>query len=119
MSRALLVLVPVAVALCSCSRSNNLLLGEVEAQAGTHAIRVTDCYRWTAPPPERLPDANGQPSYRFMPCRDADVRIRAGELTVNGQSYGKIGESDGVLVDHGKVSVQVAITARNSPRARP
>ena len=41
-----------------------------------------------------------------MPCRDADVRIQAGELAVNGQGYGRIGESDAVLVDHGKVSVQ-------------
>src|SRR5215469_12801579 len=106
MSRALWALVAGATALCSCSRSNNLLLGEVQAQVGRHTVRVTDCYRWTFPPPERLPDVNGQPSYRFMPCRDADVRIQAGELAVNGQGYGRIGESDAVLVDHGKVSVQ-------------
>jgi hypothetical protein len=92
--------------LCACSRTNNLLLGEVEAQVGRHTVRVTDCYRTSVPPPERLQDVNGQPSYRFMPCRDADVRIRAGELTVNGQSYGRIGDTDFVLVDHGKVSVQ-------------
>ncbi len=89
----------------ACSRSNNLLLGEVEAQVGSHRVRVTDCYRTTVPPPKRLPDVNGQPSYRFMPCRDADVQIRAGELVVNGQSYGQIADSDAVLVDHGKVSV--------------
>jgi hypothetical protein len=29
-------------------------------------------------------------------------------LTVNGQSYGRIGETDAVLVDHGKVSVNLA-----------
>lgn len=103
MTRALLLLA--AVALSSCSRSNNLLLGEVEAQVGRHTVRVTDCYRSSVPPPERLQDVNGQPSYRFMPCRDADVQIRAGELVVNGQSYGRIGETDAVLVDHGKVSV--------------
>jgi hypothetical protein len=70
-----------------------------------HTIRVTDCYRTNVPPPERLPDANGQPVYRFMPCRDADVHIQGAELTVNGQSYGHIGEKDSVLVDHGKVLV--------------
>jgi hypothetical protein len=52
-----------------------------------------------------LPDVNGQPAYHFMPCRDADVRIQGGELTVNGQSYGRMGERDAVSVDHGKVSV--------------
>lgn len=98
----------IVAALCGCSRSNNLLLGEVQAQVGAHTVRVTDCYRTSVPPPERLPDANGQASYRFMPCRDADVRIRAGELTVNGRSYGHIQESDSILVDHGVVSVNPA-----------
>ena len=97
-----------AIALSACSRSNNLFLGEVEERVGTHTVRVTDCYRTSVPPPERLLDVNGQPAYRFMPCRDADVRIQAGELTVNGQSYGRIGETDAVLVDHGKVSVSPA-----------
>jgi hypothetical protein len=105
MMRAILLLA--AVTLSSCSRSNNLLLGEVEAQVGRHTVRVTDCYRTSVPPPERLQDVNGQPSYRFMPCRDADVQLRAGELVVNGQDYGHIGETDTVVVDHGKVSVQV------------
>jgi hypothetical protein len=99
------------VVLSACSGSNNLFLGEVEAQVGQHTVRVTDCYRTSVPPPGRLPDVNGQPAYRFMPCRDADVRIQGGELTVNGQSYGRIGETDDVLVDHGKVSV-------NPPRAQ-
>lgn len=93
------------VAVSACSRSNNLFLGQVEAQVGKHTVRVTDCYRTSVPPPEQLPDVNGQPAYRFMPCRDADVRIQGGELMVNGQSYGRIGETDIVLVDHGKVSV--------------
>lgn len=94
-----------AACLSACGKSNNLLLGEVEAQVGAHTVRVTDCYRTSVPPPERLADANGQPSYRFMPCRDADVQIRGGELTVNGRSYGRIKESDSILVDHGVVSV--------------
>jgi hypothetical protein len=104
MARAFLLLA--TVALSSCSRSNNLLLGEVQGRVGRHTVRVTDCYRISVPPPQRLQDVNGQPSFRFMPCRDADVQIRAGELIVNGQSYGRIGETDSVLVDHGKVSVR-------------
>jgi len=99
------LLIALAVTLPACSRSNNLVLGEVEAQVGKHTVRVTDCYRTTVPPPERLPDVDGHPVYRFMPCRDADIRIQAEQLTVNGQSYGRIGETDTVLVDHGKVSV--------------
>jgi hypothetical protein len=100
-----ILLITVALTVSSCSRSNNLFLGEVEAQVGQHTVRVTDCYRTSVPPPERLPDVNAQPVYRFVPCRDADVRIQGEELTVNGQSYGRIGETDAVLVDHGKVSV--------------
>jgi hypothetical protein len=100
------LLLAAAAALSCCSRSNNLLFGEVEAQMGAHTVRVTDCYRTTVAPPERLPDVNGQPSYRFMPCRDADVQIRTGELVVNGRSYGHIGDADTVLVDHGVVSVK-------------
>jgi hypothetical protein len=91
--------------LCGCSQSNNLLFGEVQAKVGAHTVRVTDCYRTSVPPPERLADANGRASYRFMPCRDADVLIRGGELTVNGRSYGQIQENDSILVDHGVVSV--------------
>jgi len=94
-----------AAALAACSRSNNLLLGEVQAQVGTHTVRVTDCYRTSVPPPERVADADGQASYRFMPCRDADVQICAGDLTVNGRSYGHIQSSDTILVDHGVVSI--------------
>jgi hypothetical protein len=94
-----------AAALAACSHSNNLLLGEVQAQVGTHTVRVTDCYRTSVTPPERMSDAGGQASYRFMPCRDADVQIRAGELTVNGRSYGHIQPNDTILVDHGAVSV--------------
>ena len=112
----LALLIALAVALSACSRSNNLLLGVVEAQVGTHTVRVTDCYRTSVPPPERLPDVNGKPAYGFMPCRDADIRIQSGELIVNGQSYGRIGETDAVLVDHGKVSVNPAESRRQSSK---
>ena len=88
--------------LASCSRSNNLLMGRVEASVGTHTVVVTDCYRVKAPSPERL--ANGD--YHYMPCRDAEVWIRAGDLTVNGTAYGHLEPGDGVLVDHGVVSIQ-------------
>jgi hypothetical protein len=85
----------------ACSRENNLLLGRVEANVGNHTVVVTDCYRTSAPPPERL--QNGD--YHYMPCRDAEVWIRAGELTVNGAAYGHLEPGDGVLVDHGVVSI--------------
>jgi len=94
-----------AAALASCSRSNNLLFGEVQAQVGTHTVRVTDCYLTSVPPPRRLADVNGQPAYRFMPCSDADVQIRDGQLTVNGRAYGRIEQGDSILVDHGVVSI--------------
>jgi hypothetical protein len=85
----------------ACARENNLLTGRVEAQVGTHTVVVTDCYRTSAPGPERRAAAE----YHYMPCRDADVWIRAEELTVNGRSYGRLDPYDRVLVDHGTVSV--------------
>ncbi len=90
-----------ALLLGACSRSNNLLLGRVENQVGTHKVVVTDCYRTSVPEPEQLPNA----TWRWTPCRDADVWIRGDQLEVNGRSYGKIAAADAVLVDHGKVSV--------------
>lgn len=90
----------------ACSRSNNLLFGRVEARVGTHPVVVTDCYRTSVLPPQKVEDvAEGQPAYRFTPCRDADVLIRGEELFVNGQSYGRLNPADAVLVDHGVVSV--------------
>jgi len=88
--------------LAGCSQSNNLFLGRVEANVGAHTVVVTDCYRFRAPQPERL--ANGD--YHYMPCRDAEVWIRAEQLTVNGRSYGPLSSGDSVLVDHGAVSIQ-------------
>jgi hypothetical protein len=104
---------PAAVVLLfGCSRSNNLLLGRVEATVGTHTVVVTDCYRTRAPQPEKLADEGGQPVYRYVPCRDAEIRIRGGELTVNGKPYGHLDPSDTVLVDHGVVSVRRAGAGR-------
>ena len=88
--------------LSACSRSNNLLLGRVQAQVGSHTVVVTDCYRTSVPPPQRLGDA----VYRFTPCRDADVLIRGDDLLVNGQSYGRLNPTDALLVDHGVVSIR-------------
>ena len=79
-SRMRLTIAFILLLLAGCSRSNNLLMGRVEATVGTHTVVVTDCYRTTVPPPELL--ANGD--HHFMPCRDADVWIRGEELTVNG-----------------------------------
>lgn len=86
-----------------CSRSNNLLLGEVEATAGSHRIRVTDCYRFSVDPPQQVAEG-----FRYTPCRDADVLIRNDEAVVNGRSYGRLNPNDGILVDHGAVSIERA-----------
>ncbi len=81
----------------ACTRENNVLLGRVESAAGTHTVVVTDCYRTSAPAPDQVGDTD----YHYMPCKDADVWIKAEELTVNG----KLNPGDGVLVDHGVVSI--------------
>jgi hypothetical protein len=101
-----LVSLLVLLAGASCSKSNNLVLGRVEANVGTHLVVVTDCYRASVPPPQQSVEANGQIMYRFTPCRDADVVIRGDQLTVNGRGYGPIGPKDGVVVDHGAVTVE-------------
>ena len=88
--------------LAACSRDNNLLMGRVEAQVGTHRVVVTDCYRTSAPQPQKLADQDGLPVWRYMPCRDADVWIRGEQLSVNGKEYGRLNPADGVLVDHGR-----------------
>jgi hypothetical protein len=85
----------------ACSRSNNLLLGRVESTVAAHTIVVTDCYRTSVPPPRQIDPA----TWRFTPCRDADVLIRDEELLVNGHSYGRLQPTDAILVDHGAVSV--------------
>ena len=87
--------------LAGCSSSNDLFFGRVEAQVGGHDVVVTDCYRTSVPPPQKLEDA-----YRFTPCKDADVFIQGEELTVNGKSYGHLNMNATVLVDHGVVSVK-------------
>src|SRR5260370_27111630 len=94
----------IAMLLCSCSRSNNLLMGRVETAIGGHTIVVTDCYRTSVDPP-KTENAGGLTTYSFAPCRDAQVLIRGDQLIVNGQSYGHIGPTDSILVDHGVVSM--------------
>ena len=95
-----------AALLSACSQSNNLFLGRVEATVGTHSVVVTDCYRSRAPEPQKLADEGTTAVYRYTPCRDADVWIRGEELTVNGRLYGHLNPADGVLVDHGIVSIE-------------
>ncbi len=92
------------MACSACGRSNNLLLGRVEATVGGHPVVVTDCYRTSVSQPEKVGGA-GEQSYRFTPCRDADVLIRNDELLVNGGSYGLLKQADAVTVDHGKVLI--------------
>src|SRR6266513_3022363 len=103
MKPLLLGLGALGLAVTGCSRSNNLLLGRVEATVAGHTVVVTDCYRTTVPPPKQL-----EGTAYFMPCRDADVQIRGEALTVNGSSYGHLNPRDGVLVDHGIVSIRHA-----------
>ena len=92
------------MACSACSRSNNLLLGRVEATVDGHTVVVTDCYRTSVKPPEKV-GGPGEQFYRFKPCRDADVLIRNNELIVNGSSYGLLKQADSVTVDHGKVLI--------------
>lgn len=89
-----------ALLLASCSKSNNLLMGRVQNTVGGHKVVVTDCYRTSVPEPQQQQDG----SWQWIPCRDADIHIRSGDLEVNGKSYGKIGPADSILVDHGVVS---------------
>ena len=96
------------VACSACSRSNNLLLGRVEATVGGHSVVVTDCYRTSVTPPEKVGGPSEQ-SYHFKPCRDADVLIRNDELIVNGSSYGLLKQADAVTVDHGKVLINETV----------
>jgi len=78
-------------------------MGRVETTVGGHTIVVTDCYRTSVDPPT-TENAGGITTYSFAPCRDAQVSIRGDQLIVNGRSYGRIGTTDSVLVDHGVVS---------------
>jgi hypothetical protein len=86
--------------LAACTRSNNLLLGRVEANVDGHKVVVTDCYRTSVPAPTQ----NGA-TWRYEPCRDAIVVIRGTELQVNGTIYPPLHARDAVTVDHGKVLI--------------
>ncbi len=96
----------------ACSRSNNLLLGTVQATAGSHHIVVTDCYRLSVDPPLEINGPPAESGYRYTPCRDADVLIRGEEAIVNGRSYGRMNPADSILVDHGVVSISRAGTKK-------
>ena len=98
--RMVIALLSVA-GITGCSRSNNLLLGRVEAAVAGHMVVVTDCYRTSVPQP--IAEANGA---TFVPCRDAVVAIRNEQLTVNGTSYGLLARDAKVVVDHGRVSIE-------------
>jgi hypothetical protein len=99
MGRKSRLLVALVLSATACSRSNNLLLGRVEAKLGTHEVVVTDCYRINVPAP-MLTAARQS----WEPCRDAVIIIEGEKLAVNGRDYGRLNASDSVLVDHGVVS---------------
>jgi hypothetical protein len=86
--------------LAACTRSNNLLLGRVEASVDGHKVVVTDCYRTSVPTPTQ-----SGATWRYEPCRDAIVVIRGAELQVNGTTYPTLHPGDSVTVDHGKVLI--------------
>lgn len=95
-----------ALIVASCSKSNNVILGRVEAMVGSHVVIVTDCYRTSVPKPERLSDSAGtHVTYRFAPCRDAEVLLHDENLTVNDKSYGHLARGDTILIDHGRVLI--------------
>lgn len=99
--RMFIAVLSAGMLVAGCSRSNNLLLGRVEATVAGHPVVVTDCYRTSVPPPQAQADGA-----RFTPCRDADVLIRAEQLTVNGRLYGPLVPGARVVVDHGRVSIE-------------
>lgn len=100
------LLLPLIAITASCSRSNNLLEGRVQAQVGDHVVVVTDCYRTSVPQPQRFDNTPaGQSTYRFAPCRDAVVELRGAQLVVNGTSYGEVKPGDRITVDHGRVLI--------------
>ena len=100
MSREAVVLILIVTG--ACSRSNNVLLGRVEAQVGGRSVVVTDCYRTSVPKPT-TEGSGADRVYRFAPCRDAVLEIRHDSLAVNGRSYGVIAARDTIVVDHGVV----------------
>jgi len=102
--------------LTACSRSNNLLLGEIRAKLGSHDVLVTDCYRTSAPEPVSTTHRR-----TWEPCRDArivieEVKDDAERLSVNGTDYGALNAGDSVLVDHGAVSIQRKSLAERAGR---
>ena len=103
----------VAVFISACSKSNNLLLGRVEARLGTHMVVVTDCYRTSIPPPPVLADSvDGSAVYRFKPCADADIIIHNEQLVVNEKRFERLAPGDTVIVDHGQVLVNTHVAQR-------
>jgi hypothetical protein len=102
---------------CVACRSNNILLGRVEAMIGDHKVVVTDCYRTSVPPPERSTDREtGVTTHHFVPCRDAEITIRDTVLIVNGKEYGPLRVADSVTVDHGKVLINDRDASRVASR---
>ena len=96
----------IAVILCfGCSKSNNLLLGRVEADIDGHKIVVTDCYRTSVPGPQQEKSNDAQPVFRYAPCNDAEIVIHGRDLSVNGTRYASLNVGDAVAVDHGKVLI--------------
>jgi hypothetical protein len=88
--------------LAACSRSNNVLLGRVEADINGHRVAVTNCYQFFGiPEPQKF----GEGNYRYSPCKGTTVALQGNSLFVNGTAYGDLGPEDSVTVDNGKVLI--------------
>jgi methylthioribose-1-phosphate isomerase len=87
-------------ALSACDVQNNQLIGRVEADIDRHQVVVTHCY--TKQLAKVLSTDDGD---SWTPCKNAAVVIKDGMLFVNGESYGKLGDGDSVLVEDGKAKI--------------
>lgn len=105
-----LLLLPVLLSLCGLlsllfDGPHGLQLGRVTAELGGHTVVVNDCLRARVAAVEAETSDVGVASFRFAPCRDAEVLIAGDQLTVNGTFYGALNPASVVLVNHGEVVI--------------
>ena len=66
-----------------------------------HQVVVVNCYTMHVADVKSTDDGD-----TFAPCKESSVTIKDDMLYVNGESYGRLGSGDGVLVDHGKTTIE-------------
>lgn len=77
------------------------------AELGTHLISIRPQCEVPSTTAHRRSEQDGSSHithYEFK-CGDTAVLIRDNTLTVNGKSYGSLGEGDQIAIDFGKVRV--------------